>query len=1015
MAGEGKIHQDTEHGIAASHPERELQPFLVAPTTGDDFNTFALDIDAVACVQLRDILFEFDSSFPTSNVAQMLKELPGLRDKNKNDKGQFPPMSIFGHADPAGEDAYNKQLSGRRAMAIFSVLTRDLTLWNFLFDNPFGGDDWKAKNVLASMRSALGATASQPRQDLSKAYMQLLSPTQFQKSDFLGQGKDAKGKADFQGCSEFNPLMLLSTKENQSLTKAKRNEENAGNRRVVIFLFRAGMKVNAATWPCPTALAGTAECVKRFFGPPKTGEIRRKPGPERREFAKTEDTFACRFYDRIARLSPCEKPVPLQDVNPIIILGASAPRPSSAIRDANIIGRNFVVVKKPYTKPARVPVTLQSDRSFEGTGEFTVQDSSNLRFFPDKDSLLQLRFNGVDNVFNGEQLSPPGPGVTVFAEGIKASRAVDDITLTLTISAKFATIAKVTRVQMTAVDVILDIAAPRTSPGVDPVPLPQPTTATAPPGNPTDKLFGGRFIRVQDPKKTQERAMLIVRLRPETFVTTLELIANATIVSMFNDENPGSAATALTLPLPIGSDTIPQNGRRLFVQGDTVSKALRDVQFQLGIQGVEPDCDRVAVTVTAAIDFIIDANDDHVVDENEPVATFVRMGLWDHAFSAPAAGAPAGSPSTLNNDTAELRNFVGADSRRFYLRVKDPTAHDTLQVDWRTLQQNNSNLDAPTNQKITLIETGANTGVFSSRALMVVSDRDDQQQPTHSGLPVALPGAGVRNFGQSDHRIRLARLDGFVEAQYTPTIGAPAKVKIPVFRRAPEERRKLPLQIFVLRVAPGGAGVVSTAPTSDLWNVELRQIREIYGRIGIKVETVVAPGTPPANIVTVAGDSVVLIDAPAGINPLNVSFQPLGGVNNESTLGTAFPGLANTIRLFYAGGLASGNRGEAWPDIDFAALPQNGACFLNLVAATYNAAHEIGHILINKPGAQSGAHYVAPGGAAGSRLRTDQNLMRNGTSVVEGVLESKRLWDEPDIDGVRQVTPILSSRFLHAF
>src|SRR5262245_56058603 len=389
MAGEGKVHQDTEHGIAASHPERAVQPFLVAPTTGDDFNTFSLDIDAVACVQLRDILFEFDSSFPTPNVAQMLKELPGLRDKNKNDRGQFPPMSIFGHADPAGEDAYNKQLSGRRAMAIFSVLTRDLTLWNFLFDNAFGGDDWKAKNVLASMRSALGAPASQPRQDLSKAYMQLLSPTQFQKSDFLGQGKDAKGKADFQGCSEFNPLMLLSIKENQSLTRAKRNEENAGNRRVVIFLFRAGMKVNAATWPCPTALAGTAECEKRFFGPPKTGNLRRKPGAERREFAKTEDTFACRFYDRVARLSPCEKPIPpippipLDAVSPLIALTVVVPAPPSAAAGAGVrsavsaaapiqapsVGpaRPVVVVKKPHTNPDRVAVLLKTDTVFDGT------------------------------------------------------------------------------------------------------------------------------------------------------------------------------------------------------------------------------------------------------------------------------------------------------------------------------------------------------------------------------------------------------------------------------------------------------------------------------------------------------------------------------------------------------------------------------------------------------------------------------------------------------------------------
>jgi hypothetical protein len=30
---------------------------------------------------------------------------------------------------------------------------------------------------------------------------------------------------------------------------------------------------------------------------------------ERREFSKTKDTFACRFYDRLSNTSPCESPL----------------------------------------------------------------------------------------------------------------------------------------------------------------------------------------------------------------------------------------------------------------------------------------------------------------------------------------------------------------------------------------------------------------------------------------------------------------------------------------------------------------------------------------------------------------------------------------------------------------------------------------------------------------------------------------------------------------------------------
>jgi len=717
---DGIIHSATEHGTVASHPVRTAEPFRVAPTTETDVNTLSLDLVPVACISLHDTVFEFDSSFPTPDVALLLKELPGLREKHKNAKGQFPPASIFGHADPVGKDAYNKALSGRRTRAIYGLLVHDIALWQQLFN-----EEWHSKNVLPTMRKATGTPDGGSRNDLMKAYMTQLFPVKLDKGDFLGKGVDAKGKADFQGCSEFNPLIILSQPENDTLPHEERNAKNRPNRRVVVFLFRAGLNVNPKLWPCPVATdPSTAECVARFFGPPKTGEQRRKAGAELRAFEKTADTFACRFYDRVAGQSPCEKPAP---------------------------------------------------------------------------------------------------------------------------------------------------------------------------------------------------------------------------------------------PVP-----------------------------------------------TATLEFVNDPTGTHAVAAGNPVATFVRMGVWDHAFTC-------GTPSTLNDDVTELKSFIGADSRRFYLRVKDTKAKDSVQVKWRTLKSDSTNLDAPADEHMTLIETGAGTGIFGSRALMLVNDADDQKQGANSGLPATFPTAGARNFDQSDHRIRRADVEGFVEAEYTPVGAAPIKVKLPVFQRNPEKRRKMSLQIFVLRVAAGGNGVIDTSPASGLWTSELREIREIYGRLGIKVDTLVAPGTIAANIVTNGGDSIVLIDAPAGINPLNVSFNPLGGANDERRLGATFPAQANTIRIFYVGGLASGNRAESWPDIDFGALPQHGSCFLRGIAATYNAAHEMGHVLTDKAAGKNTGHYVAPAGAPGTRLCADQNLMRNGTSVVEGVLESKRLYDEADADGTVQVTKILGSSFTRDF
>lgn len=301
----GEIHSATLHGTVASHKPRDVQPLLLAPTTTDDFNAIALDLVSVACLSLHDILFEFDSSFPLPVVAKMLDRLPALRELHKNKKGEFPLLSLFGHADPVGGDIYNKLLSGRRARAIYGLLTHDSGIWSQLYH-----EEWHSKNALKTMRQVTGLSPEAPNQQVFEAYMALQFPGKLEKKDFLGRGADEKGRADFQGCSDFNPLVILSTKENSSLPKDERNIKNQANRRVLIYLFRPGSKVNVDLWPCPAAEDSSIEqCRARFFGPPKTGDLRRKAGPERREFANSGDTFGCRFYNRIGGSSPCEKPV----------------------------------------------------------------------------------------------------------------------------------------------------------------------------------------------------------------------------------------------------------------------------------------------------------------------------------------------------------------------------------------------------------------------------------------------------------------------------------------------------------------------------------------------------------------------------------------------------------------------------------------------------------------------------------------------------------------------------------
>ena len=302
-AAGGTIHSSTEHGTVASHPERAIQPFLVAPTAANDFNTLGLDLVPVACLSLHDILFEFDSSFPLPTVAIMLKELPGLREKHKSLTGLLPPLSIFGHADPVGGHAYNKPLSGRRARAIYGAITHDLGLWQQL-----NNEEWHNQKIAKTMQDATGKPDGTPLKDLMQAYMNVLFANKLEKSEFLGKGADSHLKGDIQGCSDFNLQVILSKSENQSLTHKDRNAQNQPNRRVVVFLFRPGLKIRPNLWPCPAAEdPAITACRKRFFGPPKTGDLRIQAGSDRREFSKAGDTLACRFYDRVARLSPCER------------------------------------------------------------------------------------------------------------------------------------------------------------------------------------------------------------------------------------------------------------------------------------------------------------------------------------------------------------------------------------------------------------------------------------------------------------------------------------------------------------------------------------------------------------------------------------------------------------------------------------------------------------------------------------------------------------------------------------
>jgi outer membrane protein OmpA-like peptidoglycan-associated protein len=145
-----------------------------------------------------------------------------------------------------------------------------------------------------------GAPPSQPTE----------TPFQMQPSDFLGGASAGPGdlpKMSLQGCSRFNPVVLLTTEEMDGDDQDTRNADDAPNRRVLMLLFPQGTKGDASFWPCPQVKDSADGCRAAFWS---DGDSRRQSGDTRREYKTRRDTMACRFYDRFARRSPCEGKVP---------------------------------------------------------------------------------------------------------------------------------------------------------------------------------------------------------------------------------------------------------------------------------------------------------------------------------------------------------------------------------------------------------------------------------------------------------------------------------------------------------------------------------------------------------------------------------------------------------------------------------------------------------------------------------------------------------------------------------
>ncbi|HEV7671586.1 MAG TPA: hypothetical protein VGS22_23955 [Thermoanaerobaculia bacterium] len=444
-----------------------------------------------------------------------------------------------------------------------------------------------------------------------------------------------------------------------------------------------------------------------------------------------------------------------------------------------------VVLKKARTKPARQPLTLRTRLPFSGTG---LLDRSlfliAVDLFRAATGGVELKFDGVDNRFTGKELSD---GLTLFAAGRTRSGAVDDYRLTLTLEGGSPPAGLPAEAKMTTVELTLDVFLSRLAAG------------GAGPLMPTaDRDATGRFVQVASPTASHERAHLIVR--PPNPNLSCDLILRAlgaapAAVRLFTEENAGVGREVI-LPEKIASASTSIGDFDRFAEGLRSSAAALDTGFQLGIDTLEVDGDRVPMT---ALEFAV-CDDDTVA--SPPLPT-VRFGLWDQAYNP----GPAATP----NQTTLRANFIDADRRRFHFHLRGPLGAATLATSWRTVRADRTTADdAPASQVLTL-NTPAGGGRLVSPGVMLVIDDTDAAKPT----PVAR--------GAAEHRLRRARLDGFVRAEIPPAPGQLHRLVIPVFDRA------TPFSTTSASVAAGGgaasvvvpAAMKGTAATGARWQIKV--------------------------------------------------------------------------------------------------------------------------------------------------------------------------------------------------
>jgi hypothetical protein len=302
------------------------------------YNVLREQLRPIACWALGENAFSFGNSFVGRGAKKDFARFRQLR-------AQYPDalVALFGHTDPTGDDDFNHDLGGLRARAVYAVLAHDPDLWCDMYQSNPEALAYVKTRLRASgyaIPKAEEGVGPATRDAITRHIDELAGDMQMTPEEFLGE----HGQYSMQSCSEFNPLRRITKELYESLDNTQRAAFLRANRRVLAFFFHPATFVEGG-WPCPRPGEGVAACKARFWSDAKVRKSVKVPkhfvpkglvggGPVPPVVA-ADDLFLCRFYDRLAHGSGCERakpwipppeppppPPPEATCSPIIIEGS---------------------------------------------------------------------------------------------------------------------------------------------------------------------------------------------------------------------------------------------------------------------------------------------------------------------------------------------------------------------------------------------------------------------------------------------------------------------------------------------------------------------------------------------------------------------------------------------------------------------------------------------------------------------------------------------------------------------